>query len=38
MEAFILERIENGAKLPGTYPPNEQTRADYEVWRKQKGI
>jgi regulator of RNase E activity RraA len=38
MEAFILERIENGAKLPGTYPPNEQTRADYEVWRKQKGL
>ena len=38
MEAFILERIENGAKLPGTYPPNAQTRADYEVWRKQKGL
>ena len=38
MEAFILERIENGAKLPGTYPPHEPTRADYEVWRKQKGL
>lgn len=38
LEAFILERVENGAKLPGTYPPNEQTRADYEAWRKQKGI
>lgn len=38
MEAFILERIENGAALPGTYPPNVQTRADYEVWRKQKGL
>lgn len=38
MEAFILERIENGAALPGTYPPNAQTRAGYEAWRKQKGL
>ncbi|NPC58972.1 RraA family protein [Caenimonas soli] len=38
LEAFILERVENGAQLPGTYPPNAQTRADYEVWRKQKGL
>ena len=35
MEAFILERIEGGAKLPGTCPPNAETRAAYEVWRTQ---
>ena len=38
MEAFILERIEQGAALPGTYPPNAQTRAAFEVWRKERGI
>jgi regulator of RNase E activity RraA len=38
MEAFILERIENGAALPGTYPPNAETKAKYEEWRKKKGI
>lgn len=37
LEAFILERIEGGAKLPGTYPPNAETRAAYEAWRKQRG-
>ena len=34
MEAFILERIEGGARLAGTYPPNAETRAAYEAWRK----
>jgi regulator of RNase E activity RraA len=38
MEAFILERVENGAKLPGTYPPNSETRAAYEVWRKERNL
>ena len=38
MEAFILERIEQGAALPGTYPPNAQTRAAFEAWRKGRGI
>lgn len=38
MEAFILERIEQGAALPGTYPPNAQTRAAFEAWRKERGI
>ncbi len=35
LEAFLLERIENGAALPGTYPPNEATRAAFAVWRKE---
>lgn len=38
MEAFILERVEGGAKLAGTYPPNADTKAAFETWRKQKGI
>jgi regulator of RNase E activity RraA len=38
MEAFILERVQGGAKLAGTYPPNEETKAAYAEWRKQKGI
>lgn len=38
MEAFVLERIEGGAALPGTYPPNEETRAAYASWRQRKGL
>ncbi|MBI2771335.1 MAG: ribonuclease activity regulator RraA [Burkholderiales bacterium] len=38
MEAFILERITGGAALPGTYPPNAQTRAQFEAWRKERGV
>jgi regulator of RNase E activity RraA len=38
LEVFLLERIENGAALPGTYPPNEETRTAYEAWRRSRGI
>ena len=34
MEAFILQRIEGGAMLRGTYPPNDETKAAYAQWRK----
>jgi regulator of RNase E activity RraA len=37
MEEFLLSRIAGGAPLPGTYPPNEATRAAYEAWRKARG-
>lgn len=33
MERFILERIADGAPLPGTYPPNAETQAAYTAWR-----
>lgn len=33
LERFVLEKIEGGAALPGTYPPNEQTLAEYEEWK-----
>ena len=38
IEVFILERIQQGAALPGTYPPNAETRAAYEAWRKERGV
>jgi regulator of RNase E activity RraA len=38
MEAFILERVQGGARLAGTYPPNADTKAQFEVWRKERGI
>jgi regulator of RNase E activity RraA len=37
LERFILEKVQRGAALPGTYPPNEQTLAEYEVWRRNRG-
>jgi regulator of RNase E activity RraA len=38
MERFILERIEGGAALPGTYPPNAATREAFAAWRAQHGL
>lgn len=32
MEKFILGRVEAGAALRGTYPPNAQTLEEYEGW------
>jgi regulator of RNase E activity RraA len=37
MEAFILQRIEGGAPLRGTYPPDAATIAAYEAWRAGRG-
>jgi regulator of RNase E activity RraA len=34
LEAFLLERVKRGAPLPGTYPPSEATRAEYEALRR----
>ena len=34
LERFVLEEISAGRSLPGTYPPNEATRARYEQWKK----
>lgn len=33
MEQFILEKVQNGAQLPGTYPPNEAALAEYQTWK-----
>lgn len=37
LEAFVLIRIQQGAKLPGTYPPNPETKAAYAAWRAAQG-
>jgi regulator of RNase E activity RraA len=37
LEAFILEKVAKGAPLPGTYPPSEATRAEFEAWRRAGG-
>jgi hypothetical protein len=34
LEKFVLQEIAAGRPLPGTYPPDEATRARYEEWRK----
>lgn len=33
LERFVMEEIAAGRPLPGTYPPNEATRARYEKWK-----
>jgi regulator of RNase E activity RraA len=33
LERFLLRKIEEGASLPGTYPPNERTMEEFERWR-----
>ena len=37
-EVFLLERVAGGAKLAGTYPPNAETKAMFEAWKKEKGL
>ena len=32
LEAFILAKVEGGAPLPGTYPPDAQTLEEYRAW------
>jgi regulator of RNase E activity RraA len=34
METYIVGEVEKGAKLPGLYPMNEETKARYEAWKK----
>ena len=36
-EQFILQQVKDGAKIPGTYPPNEENLAKYQEWKAQKG-
>lgn len=37
MEEFIVGRVRDGAPLAGTYPPDAETLAAYEAWRKGRG-
>ena len=33
-ESWIIDRVNNGAELPGLYPPNDENKARYQAWRK----
>lgn len=36
-EEYIFERISAGDPVPGTYPPDDNTLAAFDVWRKENG-
>jgi regulator of RNase E activity RraA len=36
LERFLLEKVEGGAPLPGTYPPNARTLTEFEAWRRSR--
>jgi regulator of RNase E activity RraA len=36
-ETWVVSEVERGVKLPGLYPPNEEAKARYEAWKKQRG-
>jgi regulator of RNase E activity RraA len=35
-ESWVVNEVENGAKLPGLYPPNDDAKARYAAWRKSR--
>jgi regulator of RNase E activity RraA len=35
-ESWVVGEVENGVKLPGLYPPNEEAKARYAAWRKSR--
>lgn len=37
LENYVAMRIQAGDRLYGTYPPNDQTRADFHAWQKAGG-
>jgi regulator of RNase E activity RraA len=36
LESWIMSEVDNGAPLPGLYPPNEANKARYAEWAKKK--
>jgi regulator of RNase E activity RraA len=36
LEAFLLDKVRRGAPLPGVYPPNEATLAEFEAYKRAK--
>jgi len=37
LEEFVQQEIASGRPLPGVYPPNAETKARYEAWKKARG-
>ena len=35
-EVFITEKIQSGASIVGVYPPDEETLAEYEEWKRKR--
>jgi len=35
-ESWVFTEVEKGAKLPGLYPPNDESKARYGEWRKRR--
>ncbi|HKD28657.1 MAG TPA: ribonuclease activity regulator RraA [Xanthobacteraceae bacterium] len=35
-ESWVFTEVEKGAKLPGLYPPNDESKARYAEWRKRR--
>jgi regulator of RNase E activity RraA len=33
-EAWIMQEVQGGARLPGLYPPDEANKARYEAWKR----
>jgi regulator of RNase E activity RraA len=36
LEAFVLEEVQKGAPVIGTYPPSPAVKAKYDVWRAKR--
>jgi regulator of RNase E activity RraA len=36
LEEFIQQKVASGASILGVYPPNDETKAEYEAWRSQR--
>ena len=36
METWLVQQVEQGEKLPGLYPPNEENKKRYEAWKKSR--
>jgi regulator of RNase E activity RraA len=36
MEGWIVSEVEKGVRLPGLYPMNDEAKARYEAWKKQR--
>jgi hypothetical protein len=32
----VLEKVQAGAPIAGTYPPSDPVRAEYEAWKKKR--
>jgi regulator of RNase E activity RraA len=35
-ETWVVSEVEKGVKLPGLYPPNDEAKARYEAWKKNR--